>query len=41
MAKTFFQLADEAMAQAHEISAEDALLELGRDSNVLLVDVRD
>ena len=41
MSKTFFQLADEAMAQAHAISAEEALQELERDSNVLLVDVRD
>jgi rhodanese-related sulfurtransferase len=41
MAKTFFQLADEAMAQAHAVSAEDALQELERDSNALLVDVRD
>ena len=41
MAKTFMQLADEAMAQAQAISAEDALQELKRDSNALLVDVRD
>ena len=41
MAKTFFQLADEAMALAHAVSAEDALQELERDSNTLLVDVRD
>ncbi len=41
MAKTFMQLAEEAMAQAHAISAEDALQELERDSNALLVDVRD
>ena len=41
MAKTFFQLADEAMALAHAVSAEDALQELERDSNALLVDVRD
>ena len=41
MAKTFMQLADEAMAQARAISVEDALQELERDSNALLVDVRD
>ena len=41
MAKTFFQLADEAMDQAHAVSAKDALQELARDSNALLVDVRD
>jgi len=41
MAKTFLQLADEAMAQARAISVEDALVELGQDSNVLLLDVRD
>ena len=41
MAKTFMQLADEAMAKAHAISAEDALLELERDPNALLIDVRD
>lgn len=41
MVKTFMQLADEAMAQAHAIGAEDALQELERNSNALLVDVRD
>jgi len=41
MAKTFMQMADEAMAQAHAISAEEARKELEQDSNVLLVDVRD
>lgn len=41
MAKTFMQLAEEAMAQAHAISAEDALQELERDPNALMVDVRD
>ena len=41
MTKTFMQLAEEAMALAHEISAEDALQELHDDSNALLVDVRD
>ena len=41
MAKTFMQLADEAMSQAHAISPEDALQELKENSNALLVDVRD
>jgi rhodanese-related sulfurtransferase len=41
MAKTFLQLAEEAMAQAQTISPEDAIQELERDPNVLLVDVRD
>ena len=41
MAKTFMQLADEAMMQARVISVEDALQELERDPNALLVDVRD
>lgn len=41
MAKTFMQMAEEAMAQAHAISPEDALQELKQDSNTLLVDVRD
>jgi rhodanese-related sulfurtransferase len=41
MAKTFLQLAEEAMAQAQAISPEDAIQELERDPNVLLVDVRD
>lgn len=34
-------MADEAMAQAHAISPENALLELKQGSNALLVDVRD
>lgn len=41
MAKTFIQMAEEAMAQANAITAEDTLRELERDANVLLVDVRD
>ena len=41
MGKTFMQLADEAMAKAHEISVEEALQILEQDSNALLVDVRD
>jgi hypothetical protein len=41
MAKTFFQMADEEMAQAHAISAEEALKELEQNPNALLVDVRD
>ena len=41
MAKTFMQLADEAIAQAHPISAKDALEELSDNPQALLVDVRD
>ena len=41
MAKTFNQLADEAMAQAKAISPEDALTELSHGDGALLVDVRD
>lgn len=41
MAKTFMQMANEAMAQAHAISAEEALQELKDDPSALLVDVRD
>ena len=41
MAKTFMQLAAEAMADAHAITAEEALRELKSNSNALLVDVRD
>ncbi len=41
MAKTFMEMAEEAMAKAHEISAEAALIELDQESSVLLVDVRD
>ena len=41
MGKTFMQLADEAMAKAHAVSAEEALQELNGDQNTLLVDVRD
>ena len=41
MAKTFMQMADEAMAKAHAISAEEALKELEQNPNALLVDVRD
>jgi rhodanese-related sulfurtransferase len=41
MAKTFMQMANEAMAKAHVISAEDALKQLEEDPNALLVDVRD
>jgi rhodanese-related sulfurtransferase len=41
MAKTFMQLANEAMAQAQAISAEEALKQLEEDPNALLVDVRD
>ncbi len=41
MGKTFMQLADEAMAEAHAISVEEAFQILEQDSNALLVDVRD
>jgi rhodanese-related sulfurtransferase len=41
MGKTFMQLAEEAMGQAHAVSAEEALQELKENSNALLVDVRD
>lgn len=41
MAKTFLQMAEEAMAQAKAITAEDAIQELKHKSNTLLVDVRD
>ena len=41
MAKTFMQMADEAMAQARMTSAEEARKQLEQDSNALLVDVRD
>ena len=41
MAKTFLQMADEAMAQASAVSAAAVLLELEQDPDALLVDVRD
>ncbi len=41
MARTFMQMAEEAMAQAQVISAEEARKQLEQDSNALLVDVRD
>ena len=41
MAKTFAQMAEEAMAQVQGISADEAYQRLKRDSNALLVDVRD
>ena len=41
MGKTFIQLADEAMAQARAVSAEEAVQELNADPNTLLLDVRD
>ncbi len=41
MAKTFMQMADEEMAKAHAISAEEAVKQLKQDPNALLVDVRD
>lgn len=41
MVKTFMQMADEEMARARAISAEEALKQLKQDPNALLVDVRD
>jgi rhodanese-related sulfurtransferase len=41
MAKTFLQLADEAMAQANSISPVESISELESGMNTLLVDVRD
>lgn len=41
MAKTFMQMANEAMAKADVISAKEALKQLEEDPNALLVDVRD
>lgn len=41
MAKTFLQMAEEAMARANSISPEAAIRELGDNPNTLLVDVRD
>ena len=41
MARTFMQMAEEAMAQAHAISADEARQYLEQDSNAMLVDVRD
>ena len=41
MAKTFMELAEEAMTQAHAVSAEEALWELKENPSALLVDVRD
>ena len=41
MARTFMQMAEEAMAQARAISAEEARQVLDGDSRALLLDVRD
>lgn len=41
MAKTFMQMAEEAMAQAHAVSPEDAIKEMRENPSALLVDVRD
>ena len=41
MAKTFVQLANEAMAQARVISPEAAISELKQNPEALLLDVRD
>ena len=41
MAKSFMQMAEEAMAQVEGVSAEEAQQRLNQDPNALLVDVRD
>jgi rhodanese-related sulfurtransferase len=41
MAKSFMQMAKEAMAQVEGISAEEAQRRLKQDPNALLVDLRD
>ncbi len=41
MAKSFMQMAKEAMAQVEGISAEEAQQRLKQDPNALLVDLRD
>ncbi len=41
MAKSFMQMAKEAMAQVEGISAEEAQQRLKKDPNALLVDLRD
>ena len=41
MGKTFLQMAEEAMAKAASVSAEDAIEILSENANALLVDVRD
>ena len=41
MAKSFMQMAEEAMAQVEGISAEEVQQRLKQDPNALLVDVRD
>jgi rhodanese-related sulfurtransferase len=41
MAKTFMQIAEEAMAEVEGISAEEVQQRIQQDTNALLVDVRD
>ena len=41
MAKTFMQIAEEAMAEVDGISAEEVQQRLQQDPNALLIDVRD
>jgi rhodanese-related sulfurtransferase len=41
MAKTFMQIAEEAMAEVEGISAEEVQQRMQQDTNALLVDVRD
>jgi rhodanese-related sulfurtransferase len=41
MAKTFMQIAEEAMAEVDGISAEEVQQRMQQDTNALLVDVRD
>ena len=41
MAKTFMQIAEEAMAEVEGVSAEEVQQRMQQDTNALLVDVRD
>ena len=41
MAKSFMQMAEDAMAQVEGLSADEVHKRSGQDSNVLIVDVRD
>ncbi|MFC6637361.1 hypothetical protein GV827_21390 [Sulfitobacter sp. JBTF-M27] len=41
MVQTFIQMAQDAIAKAQSVSAENAISELARDPDALLVDVRD
>ena len=41
MAKTFMQIAEEAMAEVDGITAEEVQQRMQQDPNALLIDVRD